>query len=197
MAIKNKDGSNYGFSKPVPEMEQQTFWDNKEKVVMHNKFGEKTLRENFEVQGPPIIQKEIKIPDFTKIEKEETPEIKIVQAIEESKPKPLSSEVFEVWCLPCLNYTEEDDPLYGEKTARVNYGNKFVFRARILELEDLHIKFVTNPEDKIPVESVIYPKMRNRRWWRVKAEREIKGFNVYLGQISDYHPSFADSGEAS
>jgi hypothetical protein len=192
MAIKNKDGSTYSLSKPAPVMEQQSFWDKTEKIIFHNKFGEKFFRANMKVPEPtPISPKEIKIIDFKDIAKQHNDEVKIVQAIEESKkPKPISEDIVEVWCLPCLEYTENIDPLYDESYANVKYGEKFTFRAKLLELEDLHIEFVTEVDVKLQPESVIFPKMKNRRWWKIKDSKEVQGYNVYLAMISDYQPNF-------
>lgn len=190
MAIKNKDGSTYSFSKTPQVMEQQTFWDKTEKIVFHNKFGEKFHREDIQpiVPVPPV--REVKVVDFKEVAKQVEDEIKIVQAIEESKHKPIHEDIVEVWCLPCLDYKENVDPLYGESYANAKYGEKFTFRARMLEIEDLHVQFVTEISVKLQLESVIYPKMKNRRWWRIKGVKEVKGYNIYLGMISDYQPAF-------
>jgi len=193
MAIKNKDGSTYSFSKPPQAMEQQTFWDKTEKIIFHNKFGEKVFREDIQ---PPLVaeppQREVKIVDFKEVAKQVEDEIKIVQALEESKSKPLHEDIVEVWCLPCLEYAENVDELYGESYANVKYGEKFTFRARLLRIEDLHVEFVTETSVKLQPESVIYPKMKNRRWWKIKDMKEVKGYHVYLGMISDFQPAFVD-----
>jgi hypothetical protein len=140
----------------------------------------------------PAPVREVKIVDFKEVTKQHEDEIKIVKAIEESKPKPISEDIVTAWCLPCLEYTENVDPLYNESYSKINYGDKFTFQTRLLELEDLHIKFVTEGHVKLPVESVIYPQMKNRRWWRIRGVKEVKGFNVYIGIISDYQPTFKD-----
>jgi len=187
MAIKNKDGSTYSFTKPVPQMTQQSFWNKKEKIIFHNKYGQRYLREktaNDEIDLDKI-KREIKIPEF--VEKDE---IKIIQAIEESKSKPLSEEVVEIWCLPCIEHIENIDPLYDENYDKINYGEAFVFKSRLLSLEDLSIQFVTEESINIPNESVIYPKTASRRWWRIKGMKIVEGFNIYVGAISDYQPSF-------
>lgn len=191
MAIKNKDGSTYGFTKSVPQMEQQSFWDKTEKITFHNKFGEKYHGEDTEVQEPePVSVREVKIVDFKEVTKQHEDEIKIVKAIEESKPKSISEDIINAWCLPCLEYTENVDPLYNESYSNIKYGEQFTFQTKLLELEDLHIKFVTEGHVKLPTESVIYPQMKNRRWWRVRGVKEVKGLNVYLGIISDHQPAF-------
>lgn len=192
MAIKNKDGSTYGFSKPSPQMEQQTFWDEKERIVMHNKFGKRYFREEIKIEEVKHIEHVVKLPDFKEIEKQKEDRFKIVQAIEESKSKHISEDVVDIWCLPCLDYSENVDPLYDESYAKAKYGETFIFKAKIAFLEDLYIQFVTELDVVILNHSVVYPKIKSKRWWRIKGRKEAKGFNVYLGEISDYQPSFGD-----
>lgn len=186
MAIKNKDGSNYVFTKPAPQMSEQVFWNKKEHVTLHNKFGQRYVKENTEPEVETIIPQ---------APQEELPEedIKIITHKEdyEEKPKALSDDIVEVWCLPCLEHSENVDPLYGESYSKVNYGDKFIFKARIISLEDLQIQFVTEMSVTLPYESVIYPKMASRRWWQIKGYKEINGFRIYLGMISDYQPNFS------
>ena len=190
MAIKNRDGSTYGFSKPPPAMEEQAFWDKTEKIVFHNKFGEKYFRDEIKLPEPVLPQREVKAVDFEAAEKRREEEIKIVKAIEESKPKSVHEDIVNVWCLPCLEYTENVDPLYDESSATVKYGEKFQFQCRVLEIQDLSIQFVTEKNVEMGRESVIYPIMKNRRWWRIKDSKEVKGFKVWLAMISDYQPLF-------
>lgn len=192
MTIKNKDGSTYAFTKPTPVMEQQSFWDEKERITLHNKFGERHFREEVKIEEIERIEREVKLPDFKEIEKQQEDKIKIVQAIEESKPHHISEGIVDIWCLPCLDYTENVDPLYNESYANVKYGETFIFRAKLMALEDLYIKFVTELDVMVLEHSVIYPKTKSKRWWRIKARKEVKGFNVYLGEISDYQPSFGE-----
>jgi len=186
MAIKNKDGSVYRFSGPVPEMAEQSFWDKKDKTIVHNKFGQRYVRERKGDEDMDLskIKREL---SRAKVEKDE---IKIVQVIEQPKSKPIAEEVVEIWCLPCVDFIENVDPLYNESYNKINYGQPFIFRARLLSLEDLSIQFITEESVKLPNESVVYPKTASRRWWRVKSVKEVKDFRVYLGGISDYQPSF-------
>lgn len=188
MAIKNKDGSTYRFTKPAPQMVEQVFWNKKEHVALHNKFGQRYFREN--VNEPEPMNAEI--PDYEDMSPADTEEIKIIKHIDDpnERPKTLSEEIVEVWCLPCLERTESVDPLYGESYEKVNYGDKFIFRARLLSLEDLQIQFITEMSVTLPYESVIYPKVASRRWWQIKGYKEVEGYRVYLGVISDYQPTF-------
>lgn len=183
MAIKNKDGSTYKVVKPAPKMAQQSFWNKQEKITIHNKYGQRYLRDNAENDD---IKREFEVPVF----EEKNEEIKIVQVIEEYKPKQLSEEVVEVWCLPCIDHVQNIDPLYDESYDKINYGETFIFKSRLLSLDDLSIQFIAETKVNIPYDSVIYPKTASRRWWRIKGIKEIENFKIYLGAISDYQPSF-------
>ncbi len=197
MAIKNADGSTYSFSQPPTTMEEQSFWDKKERVVLHNKFGEKHFREELEEveQQQPVVR-EVKVANLAEVQKQKEDQIKIVQALEDSKPaRPISADIVDVWCLPCLNYSENVDPLYDESYARITYGDKFVFQSKLLVLEDLYLQFATTLSTKIPAESVIFPQTKSRRWWRVKGMEEVKGFNVYVAVVSDYQPKFVEGSD--
>ncbi len=187
MAIKNKDGSIYSFTKPAPQMVEQVFWNKKEHVMLHNKFGQRFVKENKHEESPI----DIKIPDYEDMEPP-TEEIKIIKHIDapEEKPKALMADIVDVWCLPCLERSENVDPLYGESYEKVNYGEKFMFKARLFSLEDLQIEFITEGSVILPYESVIYPKVANRRWWQIKGYKEVKSYRMYIGVISDYQPSF-------
>lgn len=184
MAIKNKDGSTYGFTKPPPQMAEQVFWD-KEKIVMHNKFGMRYLRERKEEDEIDLsrLRKEIKIPEMKS-------GIKIVEKIQEYKPKQLAEDVIEAWCLPCAKIIENHDPLYDERYDKIEYGETFIFKTRLLALEDLSIKFITDIKIDIPDESVVYPITASRRWWRIKGHKDVEDTRIYLGTISDYQPNF-------
>jgi hypothetical protein len=187
MAIKNKDGSTYSFTKPAPQMIEQVFWNKQERVSLHNKFGQRFIKEN--VQEEPV---EAKIPEYEEMTPPVKEEIKIIKHMDNSdeKPKTLSADIVDVWCLPCLERVENVDPLYGESYEKVNYGEKFTFKARLFSLEDLQIEFITEGNVILPYESVVYPKVPNRRWWQIKGYKEVKGYRIYIGVISDYQPSF-------
>lgn len=180
MAIKNKDGSTYNFIKPAPQMMEQVFWNKKEHVTLHNKFGQRFVKEDKE----PIL--DIKVPEITAVEEE----IKIIKHIDAPEDKPLTADIVDVWCLPCLERIENVDPLYGESYEKIKYGETFIFKARLISLEDLQIEFLTDGSVILPYESVIYPKTANRRWWQIKGYKEMEEFRMYLGIISDYQPSF-------
>lgn len=47
MAIKNRDGTTYFFSKPNPLMNEQNLWN--EKIILNNKFGKKIVESEPEI----------------------------------------------------------------------------------------------------------------------------------------------------
>ena len=178
MAIKNKDGSVYCFSKPNPLMNSQALWPKDEKVIFHNKFGQRYYGNKLEVQ----IEEEV--------EREVEEEVKIVEkVIEKGHSTDRDEYVFDVWCLPAKVVTKVD-PLYGSNYSRIKYSEKYKLEAKLFESNDLHLQLITKQE--IPVNSVIFPLNKDRRWWRVTNNQNYeKGFWLVTGQISDYQPSFS------
>jgi len=177
MAIKNRDGSIYCFSKPNPLMNSQSIWPKNENVILHNKIGQR-----FYGQG-----KEINVVEEKKVEKMK--EVVIVTKAETSE-KHVERDVIDVWCLPAEIITKID-PLYGSNYNRIKYGEKFSFEAKIYETEDLYLQLIT--KQKLPENSVIFPRNKDRRWWRVSGTEKYEGdFWIVTSQISDYQPNFVD-----
>lgn len=177
MTIKNKDGSDYYYSKPNPVMNSQSLWPKDEPVKLHNKFGKRFYGQDMESE-----------PELAEEVEEEIEEVKIVQSIEKPK-EDTDSDIFEVWCLPATIITKVD-PLYGSHYNRIKYGEKFTFEAKVYETTDLYLQLVAKQE--IPVSSVIFPLNKDRRWWRVAGSEkyEDSGFWIITSQISDYQPNF-------
>ncbi len=177
MAIKNKDGSLFKLKSPPPVMHEQTFWN--EKVKVHNKFGRRHIQ---------ALEQEEEEQSFEMPEQQE--EIKIVESIKGEKPKSLDESIIDVWCLPCVGVIQNTDELYGESYEKPEYGDKFIFKAKILQSEDLFIQIIAKEE--IPLQSVLYPRTNMKRWWEVKHVAPVKdGFHVISGVISPYQPSFS------
>lgn len=177
MAIKNKDGSIYCYSKPNPAMNSQSLWPKNEEVKFHNKFGQR-------LYGNTDVVEEVKIVE------EEEEEVKIVETIEKTKEViEVEQDVFSVWCLPATVITKID-PLYGSNYNRIRYGDKFTFEAKVYEATDLSLRLISKQE--IPASSVIFPLNTERRWWRVVSNNkyEDSGFWIVASQISDYQPNF-------
>jgi hypothetical protein len=179
MAIKNKDGSTYCFSKPNPLMNSQALWPKDEKVIFHNKFGKRYSDNKLAVEE---AQEEVEEVVEEKVEIVE-------KIIEKGHSLGRDEYVFDVWCLPAT-VINKVDPLYGSNYSRIKYGEKYKFEAKLYESNDLHLQLITKQE--IPVNSVIFPLNKDRRWWRVAVNKTYEaGFWLVTGQISDYQPNFS------
>ena len=164
MTIRNCDGTIFSLSKPNPIMISQSLWSKDEIVILHNKFGKKIL-----------IGSEVTEPD---IKKKETPA---------QIPQLVADEV-DIWCLPAY-YETKEDPLYGESHGILKYGSKFIFKGTIVESEDLYNTIACT--DNITEGSVIFPKNKDKRWWRVNRKVRLPDGSYLINNlISDYQPSF-------
>jgi len=200
MALKNKDGSLYTLQKPNPVMKQQSLWNN-EKFILHNMKCKPEIKEDDNIITPvendtnEFISelKETKPEEKKPEETENTPifERKIVvhqdlKRIEEEK-KPEIEKVF-VHCLPATVRTKIDE-LYGDVIKTVQYGSPTSFEGVILNHRDMEFELWTDTNE-ITIGSVIYPKTKDKRWWKVKnKEPKADGFILYC-ITSDYQPSF-------
>lgn len=180
MVLKNKDGTDYKLSGPNPLMKSQILWNAKQELIKYNKFGQLKILTSNQQES---IKTETAIEEFDvktfetemkEASKEETPEI--VERLPEVEVGKRSDEgVVEVWCLPKL----------GEV-----YGEKFKFESVILENSDLYFVLYTNV--KLTPGSILYPRIFDKRWWRVKNIKE-EAENEYLvsAMISYYQPNFS------
>ena len=157
MAITDKYGNIYNLNKPNPILSTQTIWPKDEKVYIHNKIGKRYL------ESKEVIDEE--------------------QPIKKIYP---NEEMVEIWCLPCESYKIVTDTLYDNSYTKVNYGEKFLFKAQILQLEDLYIQLFTNRD--IKEGSILFPRTKGKRWWKVIDVNK----NIVNAMISDYQPSFSD-----
>ena len=180
MAIKNRDGTLYNYSHPNPVMEGQNIWNNQEKCVVHNKFGEPvTQKGNLPSRPQPVIITK-KVEEIQTVETDPVEEIQMFEA---------PTNKIEAWCLPA-HFQEYVDELYGEKYKRIKYGNKFKFEMLIEDQSDLGIRFWTNTK-AVTVGSIVFPKNKDKRWWRVTGVHPEDDIYLLKGEIADYQPSFA------
>ncbi len=177
MALRNKDGSVFKLNGPNPIMTQQTLWN--DKYIIHNKIGRRVVIADSQEIQEPILKPQTKEPQIVEsLGKKE--EIRV-----ESPNDPI-----QVWCQPA-NYVEVVDPLYGEKYKKIKYGKKFMFEAIIVEHEDLFMIFWTNTKAVTPG-SVIYPRSRDKKWWRIESVKEDQGGYLMYASITSHHPDFSD-----
>lgn len=191
MPIKNKDGTLFKLESPNPIMSEQKIWE-KEQMVSHNmpKFGQPiVMKDSMEpvkqaFDKTPIVAK---IPDT--VQKQEMPTI--VDALEQ--PEEISTIMdgeIDVWCLPA-KYVEIVDSIYDQKYKKLKYGNKFIFQGYLIEQADLFTIIWTKTK-AVTEGSIIYPKIMDKRWWRVTGTKEEEGGYLLYAEITDYHPSFSE-----
>jgi hypothetical protein len=189
MAIKNKDGTVFKISGPNPLMEEQTLWKG---FTKHNfEWTEEIDKENkskaFEIkQNKEEVVFEEKKAEEKKIVVEETKKIVIEEPKKEEK-KISDHKTIKCFCLPAIVIEKKDD-LYEETYQKIEYHDKFIFETVIIEKQDIYIKFWTM--EKITKNSIIYPKNKDKRWWKVSEESEAPMGFIYMAIISDYTPSF-------
>ena len=172
MVIKCKDGTEFKLRGPNPLMKFQGTWS--QEYVLHNEFGH-TLTLPDTQETPP--------------EPEKKEELKIVSSLPEEHAEHNPDKV-QVWCLPA-SYKEYHDKLYGEKHTKIQYGQKFILEALLMDLADMHIKLWVNTK-AVTLGSVLYPRIPDRRWWRVEHIQKQDDGYIVIGSLSDYQPKFAD-----
>lgn len=195
MAIKNKDGSTYRISGPNPLMNKQDFWkdfithnfdwvseiakDETHKILKNYEFDKIKKNENIEDKTETI---EDKTEIESKIEiKEQEPKI------EEIKNNIKKYNSILSFCLPAKN-TEKKDNVYDESYTKTDYMDKFLVDIVILEQEDFFIKIWC--DKLLTKKSIIYPKNKDKRWWKISEVESAPVGYYYLANISDYTPSF-------
>jgi hypothetical protein len=185
MAIKNKDGTVFKISGPNPLMQEQTLWNG---FTKHNfEWSEEIDKENktkvFEINQnkEDVVFEEKKIVvEEPKIIEEKKEEVKEQKKISDHK-------TIKCFCLPA-KIIEKKDELYEEAYQRIEYLDKFIFDTVIVEKEDFYMKFWTM--EKITNNSIVYPKNKDKRWWKVSDQKEAAMGFIYTAIISDYTPSF-------
>ena len=209
MGIKDKDGNVYKLRGPNPIMAKQDQWD-KSKIKLINaqwediifedednaidKFkSDYNVRDIGEVldlssiteEQTEVVDKPIEQP---KVKKEpELPKEEIPETVDQKTAAFFRKNKTICYCAPAVEEIHEDD-LYGESYKRIIYEKKFTFEAIVVSMSDFELKLWTIKE--IPSNSIVYPKDRSKRWWKVeKCESKTGGFLIQ-GFISDVNPDF-------
>ncbi len=199
MSLKNKDGSDYrAYTIPNPLMSSQNLWGESNKYTLHNCKWEPEI---VMADGRVIKKAKYGEPNPLPIKDEEPPKVEpkaenkgrpadldaVTEELEQSVIDPES--IVQIWCLPA-SITETVDPLYDEKYQRIKYGNKFLFEAVVLEQDDLYMVIWTNTK-AVTLGSVIYPRTKDKRWWRVQSRADDNGGYVLSVTMSDFQPDFS------
>lgn len=186
MVIKNKDGSVYKISGPNPLMDRQDFWND---FITHNldwlsEVAKDDTARIFKEYKEEKIQEQLNIPTIkeenVKIEKKPEQTEKTEKNIKKYNP-------ILCFCLPAKNIEKKDD-LYDESYERTEYLDKFITEIVLLEKEDINIKIWC--EKLLTKKTIIYPKNKDKRWWKISDIQNAPVGYYYIADISDYTPSF-------
>lgn len=216
MVIKNKDGSTYRLNGPNPLMTEQDLWagfsihnmdfkedtitnNNKETPRNKNKINiGKTLVENHTEQKREVIsiqtQPEVVESKDTEINHTTEPEPSAQESETIEKPKSVNQKLLEYkrTVMHCLqaDAQEKFDDLYGERSIKVKYTNKFNFESIMILEDDMQLVFWTHLE-KVTKHSIVYPMNREKRWWKVTSVKTAPEGYFINCMPSQYHPNFA------
>jgi len=216
MVIKNKNGTEYKVKQPNPIMKEQEVWSD---FTLHNmefdkdlvaneqnapklqkpklKLGiEKTLKKEKEIPLPtPEVQIEenddFVIPDFNK--EENAPDPTPVPKDDILRPSKINQKLLQykkdvMYCM--LAETKENfDPLYSEKTVKINYVRTFTFENIILEQNDIQLIFWSHL-DFLTKNSIVYPRDENHRWWKINSIRNAPDGRFFVCVPTSIQPSF-------
>jgi hypothetical protein len=211
MVIKNKDGTPYTLRGPNPLMKEQDLWaefqlhnmefseqviTNNNKEIVKNKSKLNLGKTVVETDSNPIkVEKVQKLPEIDipiKQEETQTPPVPVNEEPVE-RPVSINSKLLNykrtvINCLPAIADVHIDD-LYGERSVKIKYDKKFNFEAILIEEDDFNLVFWTHLS-KVTKYSVLYPKNKDKRWWKVTAIKQApEGFFISC-MPSEYHPNF-------
>jgi hypothetical protein len=134
---------------------------------------------------------EPKEPEMPELSSEIVPEPDLEPPRVTQKALPPDLQKHFVWCLPAT-MSEKVDELYGDRYTTIKYQRPFSFEAIIVENSDLMFKMWTTV-DKITRGSVLFPRVGEKRWWRVEEIEAKSGGFLVFGMPSDFQPSFTEN----
>jgi len=197
MGLKNKDGTPYRLRGPNPMMRGQEFWG---EYKLHNfQFKGEVVADTTEVrrhssdfQGVRDFVGELEATKPQEAVEEQVPifERPVVVFPDPQEQQPEAKPVFH--CLPAV-VRQHRDALYGDSYSTIKYEAPFTFEAYIVDQTDMVLQFWTSgpAADKVTKGSVIYPKIMEKRWWRVRSKVEKAGGWLFESVPSEYQPSFS------
>lgn len=205
MAIKSRDGSVYKLRGPNPLMESQADWDkSKMKLInmgRHNSEVHQDKKPNVVVL--PVIPKATPIParnflaeaaesEPAKPEpKPEPPPVTRQEELPEDIKRLFDAKGEKYFCAPAIGTKTHLDSLYGDTYQTIQYGDKYLFDALILDQTDLSLSLWCVRQ--ITVNSIVYRKVQGggERWWRVRSVEPKTGGYVVVSMPSDSNPDFS------
>jgi len=179
--IKNKNGEEYKISKPNPLMKFQELWSI---YTLHNFFWNETIEKNKNIKQikekiNEIEKEEIK-PDL-EVKEEIKPELEIKEEIKEEN-------ITSCYYLGAENISIQDE-LYGDKKNKIKYNQKKIINIKLDSYNDLFLYFTYH--EKLEKNSIIFPKNKDKRWWKINKINNNQDSYNYECIPSDFTPSFS------
>ncbi len=199
MTLKNRDGTPFRLKGTIPFMREQQMWDS---FLLHNfTFKGVTVADGDSVQITEQLklgfveeladlvrpednaETHVEVPPIENVQVKETPPT-VASILKNSPNKVL------IYCLPGVIDKSTNDILYGEiRPSPIKHGEPFVFEGIVVYGDDITLS-IWSPTDQVTVGSVLFPKNKDKRWWRVVSrESNMQGWMLNT-TISDFQPKF-------
>lgn len=205
MAIKDKDGTPYRLRGPNPLMNHQQDWDKskiryinmghwKSEVVDGGKENVITIpKAKPEPKAMPVTARQFLEELRAEPEPEPVPEpTKEPEVpVDDELQRLFQTKGIKYFCAPAIGMKTHMDSLYGDAYQTVQYGDKHLFDALVIDQTDLELTFwCIRP---ITENSIVFRKIREggERWWRVRSVEEKTGGYLASAIPSDVSPDFS------
>lgn len=136
----------------------------------------------------PVIEDE---PTPEPVEPPPAPKPKeVILDVDQRLARILRERGVQYYCAPAVGKKLHVDDLYDSRYHTIQYGDKYIFDAIVIDQSDLQLQFwCVKP---LNVESIIYRKIKEggERWWRVNDIEPKTGGYLVLAIPSDTNPDF-------
>ena len=138
-----------------------------------------------EIQETPVVE-----PVEPVIEKP-VEEENVVLNVDPHLAKMIKERGVEYYCAPVVGENQHVDNLYDNSYYTMQYGDKFVFDAIVVEESDLQLQFWCVRD--VTIDSIVYRKIKTKgqRWWRIKDIEPKTGGFLCRAITSDTNPDFS------
>jgi hypothetical protein len=140
-----------------------------------------------EIQEPPVVEEPVVEEPVIEEPKEES----VVLNVDPHLAKMIKERGVEYYCAPVMGRKQHTDDLYDNSYYTMQYGDKFVFDAIVIEESDLQLQFWC--VRSVSVDSIVFRKIKTKgqRWWRVKDIEPKTGGFLCRAITSDTNPDFS------
>lgn len=135
-------------------------------------------------QPEPVVEKPV-------VEEPEMIEESVVLDLDVRAARLIKERGVEYFCAPAIGVKEHHDDFYGSSYKTIQYGDKFLFDAVLIDQSDLQLQFWC--VRRLELNSVVYRKLRQggERWWRVTSVEPKSGGYLATATVSDSNPDFS------